>query len=165
MMPTHRPKSYENPFLTATSRSIIADIQRMSRQFSSVDVPQPLTMFYTLFCLEIRDRVRNPAQLSRALRSWTEMGDISETESFGEAYLIHHEALVGYNKCSGLTSCRYPALLQRTRLGHDFWDVKDVAGLVPAVSLAQWIVTRLPVKEISYMFNLSRPKKTFHLCR
>jgi len=85
----HSPsKSYENPFLTATSRSIITDIQRMSRQFSSVDVPRPLAMFCTLFRLEIPDRARNAAPLFRALRIWTETGDISETESFGEASLF-----------------------------------------------------------------------------
>lgn len=32
----------------------------------------------------------------------------------------------------------------------DFWDVKDVIGLVPGVSLAQWIGTRLAAKGILY---------------
>lgn len=32
----------------------------------------------------------------------------------------------------------------------DFWDVKDVIGLVPGVSLAQWIGTRLAAFGISY---------------
>jgi len=42
----------------------------------------------------------------------------------------------------------------------DFWDVKDVIGLVPGVSLAQWIGTRLAAKGISCMSNLLSPKKT-----
>jgi hypothetical protein len=69
----------------------------MSRQFSSVDVPRPLAMFCTLFRLKIPDRARNAAPLFRALRIWTEMGDISETESFGEARLFISS--VASNKC------------------------------------------------------------------
>ena len=45
----------------------------------------------------------------------------------------------------------------------DFWDVKDVIGLVPGVSLAQWIGTRLAAKGISYMSNLFSPKKNHQL--
>ncbi|KAG6820675.1 hypothetical protein H0H93_013193 [Arthromyces matolae] len=33
----------------------------------------------------------------------------------------------------------------------DFWDVKDVIGLVPGVSLAQWIGTRLTALGLSYL--------------
>ncbi|KAG6910808.1 hypothetical protein DXG01_007697 [Tephrocybe rancida] len=36
----------------------------------------------------------------------------------------------------------------------DFWDVKDVIGLVPGVSLAQWIGTRLTALGLSYLSRL-----------
>jgi hypothetical protein len=32
----------------------------------------------------------------------------------------------------------------------DFWDVKDVIGLVPGLTLAQWIGTRLAAKGVSF---------------
>ncbi|KAF8827219.1 hypothetical protein HHX47_DHR5000556 [Lentinula edodes] len=41
---------------------------------------------------------------------------------------------------------------EQGRITHhrDFWDVKDVMGLVPGVSLAQWIGTRLTARGLSY---------------
>ena len=36
----------------------------------------------------------------------------------------------------------------------DIWDVKDVMGLVPGVSLAQWIGTRLTATSLSYFSRL-----------
>lgn len=36
----------------------------------------------------------------------------------------------------------------------DIWDVKDVMGLVPGVSLAQWIGTRLAASGLSYISRL-----------
>jgi hypothetical protein len=50
---------------------------------SKVDVPKPLAMFYTLF------RLKPPAwdaqidPLFQALRVWTEIGEMSESDSFG----------------------------------------------------------------------------------
>lgn len=83
--------SYENPFLTATSRSVISDIHKLSRQLSSVDVPRPLAMICTLF------RLRPPnlgflgrqsdGPLFQALRVWNDIGDISESESFGNSVI------------------------------------------------------------------------------
>lgn len=35
----------------------------------------------------------------------------------------------------------------------DFWDVKDLLGLVPGVSLAQWIGTRLAGTGLSYLLR------------
>jgi hypothetical protein len=32
----------------------------------------------------------------------------------------------------------------------DFWDVKDVIGLVPGLTLAQWMGTRLAAKGLSF---------------
>lgn len=36
----------------------------------------------------------------------------------------------------------------------DIWDVKDVMGLLPGVSLAQWIGTRLTATSLSYISRL-----------
>lgn len=70
---------YENPFITATSRSVIADIYSLTRQLCYVDVPKPLAMLYTLF------RLTPPEDSAwfQGLRVWTEIGDICESESFG----------------------------------------------------------------------------------
>jgi hypothetical protein len=40
---------------------------------------------------------------------------------------------------------------EQGRITHhrDFWDVKDVIGLVPGLTLAQWIGTRLAAKGVS----------------
>ena len=36
----------------------------------------------------------------------------------------------------------------------DVWDIKDVMGLLPGVSLAQWIGTRIAARGLSYVSNL-----------
>lgn len=36
----------------------------------------------------------------------------------------------------------------------DFWDVKDVIGLVPGLTLAQWIGTRLAAKGVSFALRV-----------
>jgi len=33
----------------------------------------------------------------------------------------------------------------------DFWDLKDVIGLVPGMSLAQWIGTRVTARGLAYI--------------
>jgi len=76
---------YENPFITATSRSVIGDIHRLSRQLSAVDVPRPLAMLCTLFRLH-PPRSNDP--LFQGLRVWTDILDICENESFGALYDI-----------------------------------------------------------------------------
>jgi hypothetical protein len=84
-------QSYENPLLTATSRSVIADIHKLSRQLSKVDVPRPLAMFYTLFRLKPPEHVGGQDvydPLFQALRVWTELGDMSESESFGTSSFL-----------------------------------------------------------------------------
>ncbi|KAG6866126.1 hypothetical protein C0991_008434 [Blastosporella zonata] len=68
-----------------TSRSVIADIHRLSHQLSSVDVPRPLAMLCTLFRLNVSESSRSGNDiLFHGLRVWTEMGDVCENESFGE---------------------------------------------------------------------------------
>lgn len=42
----------------------------------------------------------------------------------------------------------------------DYWDAKDLMGLVPGVSLAQWIMSRLTAAGLSYAARLlQRPKE------
>jgi hypothetical protein len=83
-----RLNSYENPLLTATSREIISDIHALSRQLSEVDIPRPLAMLCTLFGARPPDTSlsEHGDTLFQAMRVWTEIGDISESESFGEVH-------------------------------------------------------------------------------
>ena len=230
--PTRTPNSYENPFVTATSRSLISDIHRLARQLSSIDIPRPLATVYTLFGLALpKDDVNVP--LFQALRVWNEIGDICECESFGThrygfprlsevAYRsvdghrktivehtlnilllpgIHHDGLNRHqtngstdslvNTVTGSpvppiphfalpslpvpgTSLSVPSPLHfrlriLTRLSfneqgcvthhRDFWDVKDLMGLVPGVSLVQWITSRLTGAGLSYAARLLPRRK------
>jgi hypothetical protein len=85
-------RSYENPLLTATSRTIISDIHMLSRRLSEVDVPKPLAMLCTLFGIKPPDiilpgrrRKRDTRYdpLFQALRVWSDIHDICESDSFG----------------------------------------------------------------------------------
>ncbi|TFK25981.1 hypothetical protein FA15DRAFT_667978 [Coprinopsis marcescibilis] len=196
---------YENPFVTASSRSVIGDIHRLSRRMSTIDVPRPLAVLCTLFRLQsLEDMLDNP--LFQAIRVWTDVCDISESESFDghrKAIVEHtlHILLLPGIHCEGPTShstnssdlvslphtptlptptppfvipslpvpgtsLSVPSPLHSqlriiTRLSfneqglvthhRDIWDVKDVIGLVPGMSLAQWIGTRLAATGLSYM--------------
>ncbi|KAI3610786.1 hypothetical protein WG66_006838 [Moniliophthora roreri] len=71
---------YENPFITTTSRAMLSDIYRLSRRLSNIDIPRPLAVIYTLFGLELPSYINKP--LFHALKAWTDIGDISETEGF-----------------------------------------------------------------------------------
>ncbi|KAF9266236.1 hypothetical protein L218DRAFT_956601 [Marasmius fiardii PR-910] len=71
---------YENPVMTTTSRSMLSDVYRFSRQLNAVDIPRPLAVIYTLFGLKPPEYVNKP--LLHALRAWSEIGDISEAEAF-----------------------------------------------------------------------------------
>lgn len=73
---------YENPLVTATSRKLIADIHTVAGQLARIDVPRPTAILYALFGVESDD-----PDLHRwfgLLRAWSEAGDVSESESFGE---------------------------------------------------------------------------------
>lgn len=73
--------SYENPLVTATSRDKIADLYGLCRACSALDIPRPLAFISSL----LRHVSYDPSQvLLRGVRAWSEVGDISESESFGE---------------------------------------------------------------------------------
>jgi hypothetical protein len=84
-------QSYENPFITATSRSVISDMYTLSRQLSKLDIPRPLAMLYALFKIE-RPHWKEGADvpLLQGLRIWTDIGDICESESFGKQFAKLH---------------------------------------------------------------------------
>lgn len=84
---------YENPFITATSRSVISDIYSLARQLCYVDIPKPLAMLFILFRLKPPDKPRSSAggeSWFQGLRVWTEIGEICESESFGESPIFHN---------------------------------------------------------------------------
>lgn len=76
------PGSYENPVLTATSRTVIFDIFKLGRKLHALDIPRPLAALFTLLRLEDSEAMSNP--LFQAMRVWNEVGHISEHESFGK---------------------------------------------------------------------------------
>ncbi|KAJ3929359.1 MAG: hypothetical protein NXY57DRAFT_900255 [Lentinula lateritia] len=194
---------YENPLVTTTSRTMLTDILRISRQLSVIHVPRPLAVVYSFFRLQIPDYLSSP--WIHALRAWTEIDDICETESFDghRKTIVEHTLNVlvfpNIHSDSGTparfshstesapstpgsqippshpihpslpipgTSLTVPSPFhlklriitrfsfnEQGRITHhrDFWDVKDVMGLVPGVSLAQWIGTRLTARGLSYV--------------
>ncbi|KZP13455.1 hypothetical protein FIBSPDRAFT_869281, partial [Athelia psychrophila] len=73
--------TYENPFVTATSRSLIADIHAFARALATVDVPTPRAALAVLFpFLGGAD-----GRWFRGMRVWSEIGNVCESESFGES--------------------------------------------------------------------------------
>ena len=85
---THYYHSYENPLLTATTRSTIRDVFALSRRLGVLDIPRPLALLYEVLHLKPPDK--NDRALFGGLRVWTEIGDISDSESFG-AYTLRHQ--------------------------------------------------------------------------
>ncbi|KAK7062293.1 hypothetical protein R3P38DRAFT_3492295 [Favolaschia claudopus] len=202
---------YENPVLTATSRSVIADVHHLSRHLSVIDVPRPVALICTLFRLQppragfLARNIDDP--LFQALRVWTEIGDICENESFDghRKTIVEHTlnilVLPGIHRdgphrqtpssdslitASGAgthhhstpslslpgTSLTLPSPFhfklhiitrlsfnEQGRITHhrDFWDVKDVMGLVPGASLAQWIATRIAARGLTYVSSFWYP--------
>ena len=78
--------TYENPFVTATSKDTIGDVHALSRCLAQLDVPKPSAILRTLFRLS-PDHLWNNAWF-RGLSMWNEVNDVSECESFG-TYTIH----------------------------------------------------------------------------
>ena len=77
--------TYENPFVTATSRSMLSDIHSLAAHLSQIDVPRPLAVLHAIFGMK-RDKLWIDPWL-KAVRVWNEIGDICENESIGECHL------------------------------------------------------------------------------
>ncbi|KAJ4479002.1 hypothetical protein J3R30DRAFT_3473246 [Lentinula aciculospora] len=191
--------SKENPLVTTTSRTMLTDVLHISRQLSVINVPRPLAVIYSFFRLQVPDNLSSP--WIHALRAWTEIDDICESESFDghRKTIVEHTLNIlifpDIHTDTGTparsvesapptpTSQRAPlhpvhpslpilgtsltvpspfhlrlriitrfSFNEQGRITHhrDIWDVKDVMGLVPGVSLAQWIGTRLTARGLSY---------------
>jgi len=209
---------YENPFITATSRSVISDIYALARKLCYIDIPKPLAMLYILFRFQPPEATSATTTNNlwfQGLRVWTEIGEICESESFddhrrsivehtvhilffpglhsdrnrrirsassssslipdrsstqislGSQYPISHPidpriSIPGTGL--GLPSPLHLELHILTRLSfneqgrityhRDIWDVRDVLGLVPGVSLAQWIGARLAATTLTLAARL-----------
>ena len=104
---------YENPFMTATSRSVISDIYSLARQLCNLDIPKPLAMLYILFRLKPPDAKRKNTDSSwfQGMRVWTEIGDICESESFGEFTftIVYHIYLFILQMVTGEVSSNIPS--------------------------------------------------------
>jgi hypothetical protein len=199
---------------------------------STVNIPRPLAVLSTLFRLRTVDNLLEDS-LFQALRVWTDVSDVCESESFGASLrkltqqcltehgedgnrkvIVEHTLnilLLPGVHCEGPlshavqpsssdsiinlpqtplaphaalqspppfvipslpipgTSLSLPSPFhsqlriisrlsfnEQGRITHhrDFWDVKDVMGLVPGVSLAQWIGTRLTATGLSCLSNV-----------
>ncbi|KAI0346897.1 hypothetical protein BDW22DRAFT_1404631 [Trametopsis cervina] len=186
---------YENPILTASSRSIIGDIHTAASHLAQVDVPRPVAVLQALFGLSREPLWSDP--WFHAVRVWDKMGDICESESFDghRKTIVEHTLNImllpglhrsdrqpdveqGLQTSADGRSLSFPSssiqhAAQQSTLGmdlslpspfhlqlpiisrlyfndagkithhRDFWDVKDLLGLLPGMTLAQWISGRL----------------------
>ncbi|KAI0751068.1 hypothetical protein C8Q80DRAFT_549181 [Daedaleopsis nitida] len=199
--------TYENPFITATSKGTIADVHALARYLSQLDVPKPGAVLCALFRLSEGHRWRDA--WFRGVSMWNEINDVSECESFDGhkrtmvEHTLHilvlpglhphvqqtHDAVPSSDSMMSLllpdpanatSSIRYhhpsfsfwppsPFHLKLpiiTRLSfneagkiihhRDFWDVKDLLGLVPGLTLFQWISGRLAAQGIRSVVRAGR---------
>lgn len=75
--------TYENPFLTATSRDTISDVHALGHALSRLDVPKPWAVLSALFRMSPDSRWG--ASWFRGLSMWNEVNNISECDTFGES--------------------------------------------------------------------------------
>ncbi|TFK94249.1 hypothetical protein K466DRAFT_642333 [Polyporus arcularius HHB13444] len=202
--------TYENPFITATSRDTIADVHTLARHLSQLDVPKPTAILCALFRLSADHRWRDA--WFRGVSMWNEVNDISECESFdGQKrtmveHTLHilflpglhphtHPSSEGAGPASSSESVMSlllpgsananPSVRHRysdlslwppspfhlklpiiTRLSfneadkithhRDFWDVKDLLGLLPGMTLVQWMSGRLAAQGIRGLVRVGR---------
>ena len=74
--------TYENPVVTATSRSVIADIHALSGRLAQLDIPRPVALLQSLFGISRDGGLRD--SWFKAMSMWNEVTDVSESESYGE---------------------------------------------------------------------------------
>lgn len=75
--------TYENPFITATSKDTIADIHTLAQHLSQGDVPKPAAVLCAIFRLSRRNLWTEP--WFHGWQMWNEITDVFESESFGES--------------------------------------------------------------------------------
>ena len=87
---------YENPFVTASSRQIIGDINALSRHLRELNVPRPAAMFRMLFQPhQGQGQGSTSAPWFQAVNVWSEIEDIYDSESFGEFEFPSSSILIG----------------------------------------------------------------------
>jgi len=194
---------YENPLITATSRTLIADIYKATHQFQSPS--RPLAALSTLFNLS---PCASDSTIHQAIRVWSDVIDIFDNESVFDGHhkvvvehtlnilllpSIHCEGDLGRSAPSTGPQSDHPFILPSISIPgtsmsvpsplhlklhivtalsfneeglvthhRDIWDVKDVVGLVPGMSLAQWVGSRITASGMSYashFFSASSPLK------
>ncbi|KAI0776180.1 hypothetical protein BD413DRAFT_602652 [Trametes elegans] len=201
--------TYENPFITATSKDTISDVHALAHTLSQLNVPKPGAVLRALF--------RIPADSGwgdawfRGLSMWNEVNNISECDTFDGhkrtmvEHTLHILILPGLHTISyaspnsatdsptsdSMMSLR-PADQTTPRSLHfqhpdislsppspfhlklpiitrlsfndagkithhrDFWDVKDLLGLLPGMTLVQWVSTRLAAQGIRGVVRVGR---------
>ncbi|RPD66888.1 hypothetical protein L226DRAFT_529295 [Lentinus tigrinus ALCF2SS1-7] len=201
--------TYENPFITATSKDTIADVHTLARYLSQLDVPKPTAVLCALFRLSADHHWRDA--WFRGVSMWNEVNDISECESFDGhkrtmvEHTLHILILPGLHPHTYMSSegsaasssesmmslllpssaNANPSMRNRhlgmsfwppspfhlklpiiTRLAfndadkithhRDFWDVKDLLGLLPGMTLVQWVSGRLAAQGIRGVVRAGR---------
>ncbi|EKM59496.1 uncharacterized protein PHACADRAFT_250032 [Phanerochaete carnosa HHB-10118-sp] len=201
--------TYENPFVTASSRTLISDIHAVASHLSHIDVPRPVAVLHALFGLKKEKLWMSP--WFRAVSVWGETGDVCESESFdGHRKIIvehtlhilllpglhspgrHHQVVATTQpetpstRTLSLPSAHLQQVAHYSTLGidlslpspfhlrlpitsklsfndagkityhRDLWDVKDMLGLVPGMSLAQWLSGRFAAQGIRGVAWLGR---------
>ncbi|PIL37398.1 hypothetical protein GSI_01092 [Ganoderma sinense ZZ0214-1] len=206
---------YENPFITATSKSTIGDVHALARFLGQLDVPKPGAVLCTLFGLSPEHRWREA--WFRGVSMWNEVNDVCECESFDGhkrimvehtlhvlvfpglhphaqqpptngrtstgGFLPHSESSISLRDYVTMATPsairnRHPdislwppspfhlVLPMITRLSfneagkithhRDFWDVKDLLGLVPGMTFVQWVTSRLAAQGIRNVVRAGR---------
>ncbi len=102
--------TYENPFITATSKDTIASVHALARYLSQLDVPKPGAVLCALFRMSGGHRSREA--WFRGVSMWNEINDISECESFGEPFSPDRRSSA---PPSAPSSERYLCIAQSTR--------------------------------------------------
>ncbi|KAF9025894.1 hypothetical protein BDZ89DRAFT_988280 [Hymenopellis radicata] len=114
---------YQNPALSASSRTVIHNIFKFGRKIHGLDVPRPLAVFYTILHLPPPDFVKDP--IFQVLRAWNDVGTVSEHESFDgqKQAIVEHtlnllflpEIHIDGNPTAALS---FPAVRRRSRHHH-----------------------------------------------
>ncbi|OSD04563.1 hypothetical protein PYCCODRAFT_1433432 [Trametes coccinea BRFM310] len=203
--------TYENPFLTATSKDTISDIHALAHTLSKLDVPKPWAVLLAIF--RISAGSSQGSSWFRGLSMWNEVNNISECDTFDghKRTMVEHTlhililpglhstpqtASTSSNHLPGVpvesalslllpeTTNHRPLQFEHpnvsfwppsplhlklpiiTRLSfndagkithhRDFWDVKDLLGLVPGMTLVQWISSRIAAQSIRGLVRVGR---------
>ncbi|KAI9000748.1 hypothetical protein BD414DRAFT_472623 [Trametes punicea] len=198
--------TYENPFLTATSKDTISDVHVLAHTLSTLNVPKPWAVLRALFGISA-DTPQGIVWF-RGVRMWNEVNNISECDTFDGhkrtmvEHTLHILILPGLHSIPQASPSHFRTtesamsllltdhadprsvpfqhpnisfwppspfhlkLPMITRLSfndagkithhRDFWDVKDLLGLVPGMTLIQWVSSRIAAQSIRGLVRVGR---------